>query len=434
MPHLLLPARDRREPSGRRVAAGGRPARSLRRTGRTAAFAVAGVVALAGPAAAQAAAPELYGVEVDAVVDTSYTGEAHTAALEHSSSLALSTRVRASFLAVVERGAGGRILGASGEAQHTATTTGTITTREREYSSEWNDWWERATDCSGAGEARNDEGRTSLRPSPITPLVGASLVLNLADQLGVETSCTDSGRNGGAGPRSFALLSPVPADEFGPSGPLAVTFQLSAEATTAGKTIQLFEGPEVGQPVYCPDELREQPHMTSCKVTFRGTITFTRDRSGDPGRPSAGGGTARDPTPPRAPSYDDLLAPLVPVRQQAQLSGGAASVSFRAGCRAGCRGTAAIRVPARSARSAAAAANGARGRLAAQPAAARMRTLATIRVAVPKSERARAIRVVVPRRVRGALLRSSGAVVALTLTSRSGGRTMRTTLRLARPR
>lgn len=372
--------------------------------------------ALAVTAPAQAATPEMYGVEVDAVVETSYSGSESRPDFEHDSAVALRTRVRAGFLAVIERAEGGRIVGASGEDQHVATTTGTIETREREFTPEWNDWWERSTSCTGAGEAKNDEGRTSLRPDPLTPLVGAALVLNLADKLVVDVTCTDTGRNGGAGPRAFTLLSPLPEDELTtPGGPLAVEFDLPAEATAAGKTIQLFEGPAAGQATHCPAELAERAHMKSCRVTFRGTIAFTRDSSAD-----------------------DLLAPLVPAKQQAKLEKRGTSLTFRAACPSGCRGTAAIRVPAGGHGKASGVAAGAEvrgapiGGTAARAASAKLRTLATIRVSVPKSARARAVKVAVPREARKALLRTRGAVVALTL--KGGGRTTRVTLRLARGR
>lgn len=428
MPHHHLSSHDTHAPDA--LAAPAKAARRPWRTGRAAALAAvaaAGLSVLAVAAPAQAALPEMYGVEVDAVVETSYTGSESRPDFEHDSALALTTRVRAGFLALIERDATGRIIGASGEDQHAAHTTGTIETREREFAPEWSDWWERATSCTGAGEAKNDEGRTSLRPDPLTPLVGASLVLNLADKLVVDVGCTDTGRNGGAGPRAFTLLSPVPDDVLeAPRGPLAVAFDLPAEATAAGKTIQLFEGPVAGQATYCPPELRERAHMQSCRVTFRGTITFTRDRSAEPRAPAGGGGGGETPrTPGRAPNDDDdLLAPLVPAKQQAKLDRKASSLTFRAACTSGCRGTAAIRVPARGAGRAPGAPA---GRAAA---AAKLRTLATIRVTVPKSARARAIRVAIPRQARKTLLRSRGAVVALTL--KGGGRTTKTTLKLKR--
>ena len=391
------------------------------------ASASAALAAFAVAAPAQAAPLELYGVEVDAVVETTYAGDAHTPTFEHTSSLALQTRLRAGFLAVVERDASGRVIGASGEDQHVATTTGAIETRERELAPDWNDWWERSTSCVGAGEAKNDEGRTSLRPDPLTPLVGASLILNLADKLTVDVDCADTGRNGGAGPRAFTLLSPVPDDEFGPTGPLAVSFDLPAEATAAGKTIQLFEGPAGGRATYCPPELAERAETTSCRVTFRGTVTLTRDRASGPGTPSNGGsGSGRAPAPVDDPRLDDLLAPLVPAKQQARLSRGATSLTFRAACASGCRGTAAIRVPAK----AVARATGAAGAGARATVAARLRTLATVRVAVAKSASARTVRVAIPRKARRALLRSRGAVVALTL--KGGGRTTKATLKLTR--
>lgn len=427
MPHHQLSSHDTDAPYA--AAAPAAPARRPWRTGRAAALAAAaGLTTLAVAAPAQAASPEMYGVEVDAVVETAYTGSESRPDFEHDAALSLQTRVRAGFLAIIERDAGGRITGATGEDQHQATTTGTIETREREFAPEWSDWWERATNCTGAGEAKNDEGRTSLRPDPLTPLVGASLVLNLADKLTVDVTCTDTGRNGGAGPRAFTLLSPVPDDVLeAPSGPLAVAFDLPAEAAAAGKTIQLFEGPAGGQASYCPADLAERAHMKSCRVTFRGTITFTRDRSAEPRVPSGGGGGGTGDggsrTPTRAPDDDDLLAPLVPAKQQAKLDRKASSLTFRAACASGCRGTAAIRVPARGAGKAS-------GATAGRAAAAKLRTLATIRVTVPKSGSARTIKVAIPKRARKTLLRTRGAVVALTL--KGGGRTTRRTLKLAR--
>ncbi|HST41059.1 MAG TPA: hypothetical protein VLK58_16210, partial [Conexibacter sp.] len=256
-----------------------RSARPLR-TGAALFAAGLATLACAGPASA---ATEMYGVEVDATVETSYTGESHSTSFEHDSALATSTRVTAGFLAVIDRAEGGRILGATGEDQHTATTSGSITTREREFEPDYNDWWERGTECSGAGQNKNDEGRTSLRSDPLTPLVGATLILNLADTLLVDVTCRDTGRHGGAGPRSFTLTSPIPEDEFSePFGPLAVSFDLPEEATRAGKVIQLFEGPAQGHAAYCPQTLDEQPHRKSCTVRFRGTITMTKVSKGEP--------------------------------------------------------------------------------------------------------------------------------------------------------
>lgn len=378
----------------------------------SAALAAAGLAALAFAAPAAAGSNELYGVEVDAVVETAYTGEAQTPALEHSSSLALSTHLKAGFLASIDRDAGGRIVGATGEDQHVATTTGTITTHEREFAPDWNDWWERRTECTGGGENRNDEGRTSLRPDPLTPLVGASLVLNLADDLLVNASCTDTGRNGGAGPRSFQMRSPVPADEFGPAGPLAVTFQLPAEATRAGKVIQLFEGPAAGHAAYCPEDLAERPYKKSCKVTFHGTVTLTKVDGAQTPRadPPVGGTPGTD---------DDLLEPLVPAKQRGRLDRTASRLTFRAACPGGCTGTASIRLPVSSTGPRAAARK-------------RMRTVATLRFSVPRSATAATVRLSIPKRARRPLLRARGAVVALSLTDRVGRGTTKATLKLAR--
>jgi hypothetical protein len=373
-------------------------------------------LALAGPAAA--GTPEYYGVEVDATVETSYTGEEHSQAVEHDVSLALSTRVTAGFLAVIDRDASGRIIGATGQDQHVATTTGSILSRERRFAPEWNDWYEYATACTGAGENKNDEGRTTLRPDPLTPLVGASLVLNLADRLEVNATCENTGRDGGVGPRSALLESPLPEDDLvTPTGPLAVAFDLPREATAAGKVIQLFEGPAAGQAAYCPTDLAERSQKKACTVRFRGTITMTKTDLGM-GQPAP---TAPAPTAPAKPapssSDDDLLAPLVPPKQAARIGAKASSLSFRAACRGGCSGTATVRVPAP------------RTRAKGKPAT---RRLAVVRVAVPKGTKARTVRVAVPRKARAALRRAKGATVVLRLKDRRSGRSTSTTLAVRR--
>lgn len=379
---------------------------------RTAAGIIAGgLAALALSAPAADAAPELYGVEVDAIVETTYSGHENTPTFEHDASVALSTHVTAGFLAVIDRAEGGRIVGATGEDQHTATTSGTITTREREYSADWDDWYERGTDCTGGGQNKNDEGRTSLSPDPLTPLVGASLVLNLADRLLVSADCTDTGRDGGAGPRSFALSSPLPEDPFsGGYGPLAVRFDLPAEATAAGKVIQLFEGPAEGHAAYCPEELAERAHKQACKVTFRGTITLTKTTTAPPPLPPVVPPVPGDvpivrPTRPAADPAAERK-PLLP-RQQARLGAGASRLSFRAGCSGGCDGTASIRI------------------------AGRPRTVATIRLRVPRGASARTVQVTIPKSARRTLRRARGAVVVVALKDRASRRTSKVTLKLA---
>ncbi|MFA4928215.1 MAG: hypothetical protein WC558_06840, partial [Patulibacter sp.] len=240
------------------------------------------ILAVASPTAASAFAIDMYDVEVDATVETTYTGDATSTQLEHHAALIASTRLTSRFLASIERAADGRIIGANGADHHVASTSATVTTTEREYDPDWNDWWQRGTTCTGAGENRNDRGRTSLISDPLTPLVGAAFTLNLADELEVALHCTDTGRNGGAGPRSFSIESALSDEIGGPNGPLAVDFDLPPEATAAGKVIQRFEGPAAGREGYCPTSLAEQPYMTSCRVRFSGTISLTKIRLGDP--------------------------------------------------------------------------------------------------------------------------------------------------------
>ncbi|MDW5596822.1 hypothetical protein VSS74_20920 [Conexibacter stalactiti] len=375
-------------------------------------------LACAGPAAA--AGIELYGVEVDAIVETSYSGESHSTEFEHDASLATSTHVTAGFLASIDRAAGGRIIGATGEDQHTATTTGTITTREREFDDNADDWWERATECRGAGQNKNDEGRTSLRADPLTPLVGASLILNLADELLVDVTCTDTGPNGGAGPRSFTLNSPIPEDELsGVNGPLAVSFDLPEEATRAGKVIQLFEGPAEGQAAYCPETLAEQPYLKRCTVRFRGTITLEKVSLDQPQPPVTPPPVTPPPVavppapaPPTTAPERSQPSATVPAKQRARLDAKGARLTFRAACPAGCTGSATIRVP------------GARPK--------KPRTLAAIRLQLPRAAQARTVALTVPKRARKQLLRSRGAVIVVALKDRVSGRTTTTTLKVTR--
>ena len=382
----------------------------------------AGLAALTVGAPSAVAATEFYGVEVDATVRTTYAGSSDDPRLEHESSLSTSTRVTAGFLAVIERVPGGRIVGAAGEAQHDATTTGTIATREREFHASSNDWYERATSCTGAGPNRNDEGRTSLREDPLTPLVGASMILNLADRLDVNMDCTATGRHGGAGPGSFSLSSPLPEDPLNePGGPLSVSFDLPEEATRAGKTIQLFRGPADGQAAYCPKALDEQAHRRSCRVTFEGTITLTRQDLGGtpPSTPAPGGPTVPTPgTPTRpapspgtgTPKPTTPATPSVPAGQRALLGG--SGLRFRATCPTACTGTATVRVPVA-------------GRT------GRTRTVATVPVTVGAGSRARTVRVTLPRTARRVLARTTGATVVVALRPK-GGRVARTTLKVRR--
>lgn len=385
-----------------------------------------GLATLAVAAPSAVAAPEYYGVEVDATVRTTYAGSSDDPRLEHASSLSTSTRVTAGFLAVIERAAGGRIIGAAGEAQHDATTTGTSSTREREFHASSNDWYERARSCTGAGRNRNDEGRTSLREDPLTPLVGASMILNLADRLDVNMDCTDTGRHGGAGPGSFSLSSPLPEDPLNdPGGPLSVSFDLPEEATRAGKTIQLFRGPAEGRAAYCPQALDEQAHRTSCRVTFEGTITLTRQDlgGGSPGPTHPGEQVPAGPTSPAGPGVPRPTQPAagtagptvpavprVPATQSAVLGG--SGLRFRATCRTACTGTARVRVPAK----------GGKGRA---------RTLATVPVTLAAGARSRTVLVRLPARIRRALARTKGATVLVALRPQ-GGRTARTTLKVRR--
>jgi hypothetical protein len=406
---------------------------SLRLPAAAGALASAGLATLA-VAAPASASPEYYGVTVDGTVQVSYTGHAREATYEHDSSLSTSTRVTSGFLAVIER-AGGKIIGATGGEHHNATTTSNMTVTERRWDHLGDrDWYQYGETCSGTVWNKNDVGRTSLRPDPLTPLTGAGLVLNLADVLEVDLSgCQTTGRDGrGSGPGDFTIESPVSEDdEFGPTGPLAVPFHLPAEATTAGKTIQLYEGPVAGHAGYCPTELKERSSTQSCKVTFRGTITFERTDLGSapeappaPPLPSPAPQPAPRPAPQPEPSDDDLLAPLVPKAQTAKVGAKGASVTFRAACPAGCTGTATIRVASSKARSRATA------RIAKKPAGTR--TLATVKFTVAKSATARTVRVAVPKKVRAKLRKAKGATVVLALKERGTKKTTKATLKLAR--
>lgn len=408
------------------------PAASSSRRAARGSAAVTGLalLALTVPTAATASAFEFYDVEVDATVQTAYTGDASSTDLEHHSRLSTSTRVTSRFLATIDRAADGRIIGATGEDHHTASTTGTLITDEREYAEPWDDWWLRRTECTGAGQSKNDTGRTSLWSDPLTPLVGAGLTLNLADSLIVDLRCTDPGRNGGAGPRSVQLLSPAD-DPFEP-GPLAVTFDLPPEATTGGKVIQLFEGPAAGHAAYCPAGLDEQEHKTSCRVTFSGTISLTKvDLGGFPGEEPG------DPYPPKQPpavppGQPSPPVPVVPANdpvkpptgrpvpsvrrgQRAKLDAKASRTTFTVTCRGGCAGRATFRVPAVKKR----------GR-------AQLKRLTSVSFRVPKGDAARTVRITVPKAARKALLGARGAVVDLSLRDRESGRSSSARLKLAR--
>lgn len=385
------------------------------------ALAAAGLASLVLAAPAAADQFEYYGVTVDATVHTHYIGHESSAEIRHDSSLSLDTQVRSGFLAIVERAPGGRILGASGEDQHAATTTGTGTWLQREYDADYDDWYDYGSSCRGAGAARNDEGRTRLLSDPLAPLVGGALILNLADELTVEMACERTGRHGGAGPSSFRIESALPEDELsGVWGPLAVQFDLPEEAATAGKTIQLFEGPPQGHAAYCPSGLAGQAYTRECRVTFRGTITLEPTdlgigrRTPEPPAPPAPPAPAPVPAPAPRPAPtpgldDDLLAPLVPATQSASLNRSGSEVAFKAACPAGCAGTATLRLL--------------RGR---------RRTLAVVRFAVGRSARPRTVRLTVPRRARGALRSARGATVKLVLRDRRSGRRVTRTLKLAK--
>jgi hypothetical protein len=386
---------------------------------------------LAGPAAA---APEYYGVTVDGTVRVSYAGHADEPLFKHDSTLSTSTRVTSGFLAIIER-AGGKIVGATGGHMHDATTTSNVTVVEKRWDTlGGTDWYQYGHTCSGTVWNKNDEGRTQLRPDPLTPLTGAGLILNLADKLEVQTTnCQTTGRDGaGGGPGDFTIESPIDEDDdFGPTGPLAVPFHLPVEATTAGKTIQLYEGPVAGHADYCPPELKERSSTTQCRVTFQGQITFERtDLAGRPDAPPPTPAPTPAPAPQPAPgpqpqpSDDDLLAPLVPTAQKARLDAQGAKVSFRAACPAGCSGTATIRVPK------AAKAKGRTTTIAAKKPGAR--TLATATFTVAKSAKALTVRVTIPKKVRAALRRATGATVVLALKDRGTKRTTKATLKLAR--
>lgn len=378
------------------------------------------MVTLGFPVVASASSSTFYDVAVDATVLTTYTGAARTATIDHQTSLSTSTEVKATFLASIERDAAGRIVGASGEEHHTATTTGTSTTHEREFASQWNDWWERDRSCVGAGQNKNDVGRTSVRPDPLTPLVGASLTLNLADTLLVGLTCSDTGRHGGAGPGSFVIESAVSDDPADRLGPLATTFSLPPEATSAGKVIQFFEGPAAGEETYCPEALADQEHRMACRVSFRGTISLTKVELGGPAGPPVS-----DVLPPALPIVPSGAGPTggvissrrpsVPSTQRLRLAGRGSRFSFRAACAGGCSGSATIRVPAASS---------------SKSKSKSMRRVAVVRVAVPKGLTTKSVRVMVPRAARRTLDDTRGAVVDLELRDRANGRTTKTRLKL----
>jgi hypothetical protein len=388
-------------------------------------------LALAGPASA---APEYYGVTVDGTVEVTATAHADEPKLQHDSSLSTSTRVTSGFLAIIQR-AGGHIISASGGDQHDATTTSTASSTERRWDHIGDqDWYQYGRSCSGTVWNKNDVGRTTLAPDPLAPLTGAGLVLNLADVLEVELSgCQQTGRDGvGSGLGNFRIESPVSEDDdFGPTGPLAVPFHLPTEATTAGKTIQLYEGPVAGHADYCPQALKEFSYLKTCRVTFKGTITFERTDLGiTPDAPPAAPAPAPAPAPKPAPKPvpaddDDLLAPLIPQAQKARVDAKGAEVSFRAACPQGCTGTATILVPASSKAATRAATPIAKKR-------ARTRRLATVTFTVAKSPKARTVRVTVPKKVRAKLRRAKGATVVLALKDRGTKRTSKATLKLAR--
>ena len=212
-------------------------------------------------------------------------------------------------------------------------------------------------------------------------------------------------------------------------GEFEQVFDLPAEAIGSGRITQ-FVKPQSDQlmPVQCPAYSQAPGERCSARLEWAGSIIFTKlpDDPEEPASlvtptaPDRFDGPPKPPAPPKPPvpfdDGDDLIAPLVlPPKTKVDASG--RTVTFKAGCAAGCTGTATV--------TAGAAGKGA-------SASARRKALATLRFKVPAGT-PRAIRLKLPAAARRHLLRHRRATLAVTLRPK-GGAAQRKTLSIALPR
>lgn len=203
-------------------------------------------------------------------------------------------------------------------------------------------------------------------------------------------------------------------------------FELPPEAVGAGKIVQVVNPRPVQViPVQCPGYSQARGERCTSKLEWSGQVVFTKigetpDEGDDLITPLAPAPPQPAPTPTPAPAPrpfddgDDLIAPLVPARASIDRAG--RTVSFRAGCAAGCAGTAVLSTTTTSARSA----------------GARRRPLVTLRFKVAAGA-PRTVRLTLPARARAGLRRARSARLAVTLRG-PGTATTRKTVRLALPR
>ncbi|CAA9531559.1 MAG: hypothetical protein AVDCRST_MAG30-3829 [uncultured Solirubrobacteraceae bacterium] len=219
--------------------------------------------------------------------------------------------------------------------------------------------------------------------------------------------------------------SPSEFDEF------EQVFDLPAEAIGAGRITQ-FVKPQSDQlmPAQCPAYSQAPGERCSARLDWAGSIIFTKipddpeeptslvtptapDRFDAPPKPPA---PVKPPVKPPFDDGDDLIAPLVlPPKTKVDASG--RTVTFKAGCTAGCTGTATVTA-------------GASGKGAS--ASARRKALATLRFKV-LAGKPRAIRLRLPAAARRHLLRHRRATLAVTLRPK-GGAAQKKTLPIALPR
>lgn len=186
-------------------------------------------------------------------------------------------------------------------------------------------------------------------------------------------------------------------------------FELPPEAVGAGKVVQLVQ-PRPGQviPVQCPGYSQARGERCTSKLEWSGQVVFTKigetpDQGDDlitPLTPAPPVPAPPAPAPAPAPrpidDGDDLITPLVPARASVDRSG--RTVSFRAGCAAGCTGTAVLSTATTRVRAA----------------GARSRRLVTLRFKVAAGA-PRTVRLRLPAGARAGLRRARSARLAITL-------------------
>jgi hypothetical protein len=348
---------------------------------------IAAALLLAAPAAAGAATEVRYDVVLEG--SGSWTNIQHTAdefGREWTQRTTLNIGVHAVAPGVVFRD--GR-LADKAEVDNAMTITGT--TKIINVSDDGTT----TAQCTASSAAAS--GRSTLMPDLLTPLDGSeALVIRATDDIAPAWECTGELTLGPGGFDTSSILGD-PGD-----GPMDAQFTLPPEAIGQGKVIQLVSGAPDTADQRCPgwDE-----RTVECTGGWEGQLTFTRVGSDAAPAPVIDDDLLAPLVPPAPPSPPQItvddLAPLVPPAK-ARLSRSGKTVSFSAGCSAGCRGTAALTVGPAGGRAAAAARTVARLRFKLAPGAPRTVTLR------------------LPARARKALRRARRGTLAVTLRPPAG--------------